>query len=109
MGVPPIRSVFIYRPYLNLIADGRRAPHRFRFPFSFEAAIVVERDFRNLQTLVANSQTVSDAVRNRFLENSQLPFIQYGRYRIVMQYVLPDGTETSTMTFYFYNFLRFNP
>ena len=109
MGVPPVRSVFIYRPYLNLIADGRRAPQRFRFPFSFEAAIEVEHDFRNLQSLVANSQTVAPAIRHRFLTNSRLPFIQYGRYRVVLEYVLPDGTVTSSTVFYFYNFLRFNP
>ena len=109
MGVPPIRSVFIYRPYLNLIADGRRAPQPFRFPFSFETAIVVEHDFRNLQNLVANSHTVPADVRQRFLRYSRLPFIQYGRYRIVMEYVLPDGTVTSSMPFYFYNFMRFNP
>ena len=108
MGVPPTRSVFIYRPFLNLIADGRRAPNRFRFPFSFEAAIVVEQDFRNLQSLVINSQTVAPAIRHRFLTNSQLPFIHYGRYRVILQYVLPDGTVTSSTPFSFYNFLRFN-
>ena len=108
MGVPPIRSVFVYRPYLNLIAEGRRPPQRFRFPFSFEASIVAELDFRNLQNLVHNP-AVPQAVRNRFWTTSQLPVIQYGRYRIVMEYVLPDGTVSSSTTFYFYNFLRFNP
>jgi hypothetical protein len=106
IGVPPVRSVFVYQPYLNLIADGAR-PQRFRFPFSFEAGIIVEQDFRNLQHLIANSNSVSADILHRFLTN-RLPFIQHGRYRVIMQYVLPDGTVTSSTEFYFNNFLLFN-
>ena len=106
MGVPPHRSVFIYRRYLDLIADGRRAPQTFRFPFTFETAIEVERDFRNLQHVITNNRDrVSPAILSRFI-NSNLPAISYGRYRVILEYVLPDGTVTSSTPFYFHIFLR---
>jgi hypothetical protein len=108
IGVPPVRSVFVYHPYLDLIADGARAPRQFRFPFAFEASIIAEQDFRNLQHLVGNNfNNVSAEVRERFL-NNRLPIIKYGRYRVVMEYVLPDGTVTSENEFSFNNFLLFN-
>jgi hypothetical protein len=105
IGVPPVRSVFVYRPYLNSIAGGAR-PQRFRFPFSFEAAIIAEQDFRNLQHEISNNRlNVPADVFHRFT-TGRLPLIQQGRYRIIMQYVLPDGTVTSSAEFYFNNFLE---
>ena len=107
IGVPPIKSVFTYEPYLNTIANGAR-PATFYFPFSYESAIVAERDFRDLQSQVVNNrQSVAPAIFQRFATGS-LPFIKYGKYKTILKYVLPDGTVTSSYIFYFDNFLRFN-
>jgi opacity protein-like surface antigen len=107
IGVPPVRSVYIYRPYLDLIADGGR-PKRFIFPFSYEANIVAERDFLDLRQQIANNrQSVPADVYSRFL-TSRFYFIKYGKYKVVLRYVLPDGTVTSSYDFYFNNFLLFN-
>lgn len=106
-GVPPVRSVFAYEPYLNLIADGNR-PTSFYFPFAYEASVVAERDFRDLQSSVVNNrQSVPSSVYQRFATGS-LPFVKYGKYKVIMKYVLPDGTVTSSYEFYFYNHLQFN-
>ncbi|MDR2129896.1 MAG: hypothetical protein LBP56_01785 [Odoribacteraceae bacterium] len=107
IGVPPVRSVFIYDPYLDLIADDARPP-KFYLPWAYESGIVVERDFRDLQSQVVNNRTrVSEGIYKRFATGS-LPFIKYGKYGVVMIYTLPDGTVTSSCDFYFNNFLRFN-
>jgi hypothetical protein len=108
IGVPPVRSVFAYTPYLGLISGGGKPGASFYFPYSYEAGVIAERDFRDLQSqVVYNHQTVSRDVYLRFATGS-LPVIKYGKYKVVMKYVLPNGTTTSSYDFYFNNFLRFN-
>ena len=107
IGVPPVKSVFVYEPYLNQISGGAR-PATFYFPFSYESSIVAERDFRDLQSQVVNNrQSVTQAIYQRFATGS-LPFIKYGKYKAILKYVLPDGTVTSSYVFYFDNFLEIN-
>lgn len=102
IGVPPIRSVFLYQPYLNSISGGSR-PQQFTFPFSYDSSIIAEQDYRDLMPQILNNRSrVPAAVYSRFL-NNRLPFIRKGRYKITLQYVLPDGTATSSSDFYFEN------
>ncbi|MDR0510540.1 MAG: hypothetical protein LBH06_05560, partial [Rikenellaceae bacterium] len=111
MGVPPVRSVSIYGPYLDLI-EGEARPKNFYFPLAYEAGIIAERDFRNLQSLVINNYArglngFSKTIYDRFSSGS-LPFIRKGFYKTVLRYTLPDGTTTSSCDFMFNNFLKFN-
>lgn len=107
IGVPPHKSVFVYSPALDLSGNARK-PERFFFPYSYEAAIVWEQDFRDMQSQVVNNRPLVDKdTYNRFA-TGHLPFIKKGRYRIIMKYVLPDGRQTSTYRFEYDNFLKLN-
>lgn len=107
VGVPPVRSVFVYQPYVDSYLKNE-AITNFDFPYSYETSIVYERDFRDLQGLVINNKSkVNNAVYQRFI-NGRLPFLKKGKYKTTLQYVLPNGVSTSSMDFYFNNFLKLN-
>lgn len=107
IGVPPVKSVFVYSPYLDLISENQY-PTKFFFPYSYETSIIWELDFRDLQSQVVNNRTLVDnATYLRFL-NGRLPFIKKGKYKTVLKYVLPDGKETTSYEFEFNNFLKLN-
>jgi hypothetical protein len=108
MGVPPIRSIFVYRPYFNAVSVKNR-PILFPFPYSYETAMVVELDYMDLYTQISNyRESVPANVYNRIVYGNWLPFIKYGEYKIILQYVLPDGTKTSSSEFNFMNFFEAN-
>lgn len=107
IGVPPHKSVFVYPPYLDLLTNARK-PERFFFPYSYEAPVVWEQDFRDLQSQVVNHRPLVDKeTYNRFAAG-RLPFIRKGKYKVIMKYVLPGGKQTSTYRFEYNNFLKLN-
>lgn len=106
-GVPPHKSVFVYKPYLDLLGENKNPTHFF-FPYSYEASILWELDFRDLQSQVVNNRSRVDSdTYMRFL-NGRLPFIKKGKYKTVLKYVLPDDKETGSYNFEFNNFLKLN-
>lgn len=107
IGVPPYRSVFVYSPYLDLLNNGQH-PKRFFFPYSYEAAIVWELDFRDIQSQVVNNPSLVDKETYRRFATGRLPFIKKGHYKVIMKYVLPNGKQTSTYQFDYNNFLKLN-
>lgn len=107
IGVPPHKSVFVYSPYLDLLNNPGK-PKRFFFPYSYEAAIVWEQDFRDMQSQVVNNRPLVDKdTYNRFA-TGRLPFIRKGKYKVMMKYALPGGKQTSTYRFEYNNFLKLN-
>lgn len=107
VGVPPVKSVFVYSPYLDLISENKY-PTKFFFPYSYETSIIWELDFRDLQSQVVNNRSrVDNDTYMRFL-NGRLPFIKKGKYKTVLKYVLPGGKETTAYGFEFNNFLKLN-
>lgn len=107
IGVPPHKSVFIYSPYLDALKDNPN-PTNFYFPYSYEASIICEYDFRDLQSQIVNNRHMVDSdTYLRFL-NGRLPFIKKGKYKTILKYVLPNGKETTSYGFEFNNFLLFN-
>lgn len=107
IGVPPHKSVFVYSPYLDLLNNGQM-PKRFFFPYSYEAAIVWELDFRDIQSQVVNNPSLVDKETYRRFATGRLPFIKKGKYKVIMKYVLPNGKQTSTYKFDYNNFLKLN-
>lgn len=107
IGVPPVRSVFVYQPYVDSYLKNNSIT-QFDFPYSYETAIIYERDFRDLQGLVVNNRSRVDAATYQRFANGRLPFFKKGRCKTVLEYRLPNGQNTSSTDFYFNNFLRLN-
>ncbi|MDR2816144.1 MAG: hypothetical protein LBB62_05525 [Proteiniphilum sp.] len=107
VGVPPYKSVFTYSPYVLDLQKGVRSTN-FWFPYTYEASIYFEQDFRNLQSVIVNNRNkVSPAIYERFAAGD-LPFLKKGMYKVTLQYVLPDGKVSSSTSFEFNNFLNLN-
>jgi hypothetical protein len=107
VGVPPFKSVFIYAPYVLDMQKGAKSAN-FWFPYTYEASIYFEQDFRNLQSMIVNNRNrVSSAIYSRFATGN-LPFLKKGMYKVTLQYVLPNGKVSSSTNFEFNNFLNLN-
>lgn len=107
IGVPPYMSIFTYPPYLLSLQKGIKSSS-FWFPYAYESSIYFERDFRDLQSVIVNNRSrVSSAIYNRFA-GGDMPFLKKGKYKVVLQYVLPNGETSSSANFEFDNFLNLN-
>lgn len=107
LGVPPHRALALSAGYLPHLQRGATSP-TFRFPFAYEVYKQVYQDYRDLQSSIVNSRgVISSDIYRRFVLNG-LPILKAGKYRIVISYILPDGTETSKVDFYYNNYLKLN-
>lgn len=108
IGVPPYGAFSPSQTYLSKLSGGGLNANSFRFPFTFDAALVSHRDYRDLQSSVVNHSTeVSPEVYRRFILGS-LPVLKYGKYKTWLQYVLPDGSVSSRVEFFYRNPLKLN-
>lgn len=108
IGVPPYYSVFPNQRYLSALSDGVPSEN-FVFPYTYEASVIAGLDYQNLQSLVLNNRDKVEAdVYRRFATGSGLPFLKKGLYKVILTYVLPDGTEIAKDEFLFNNFLNLN-
>lgn len=108
IGVPPYGAFSPSQTYLSKLTGGGLNANSFRFPFTFDAALVSYRDYRDLQSSVVNRSTeVSPEIYRRFILGN-LPVLQYGKYKTWIQYVLPDGSVSSRVEFFYRNPLKLN-
>ena len=54
-----------------------------------------------------NMGQVSPDVYRRFIFSS-LPILKYGKYKVWISYILPDGSVSSRVEYFFYNPLKLN-
>ncbi|MBQ7550470.1 MAG: hypothetical protein IJT04_02945 [Bacteroidales bacterium] len=107
-GVPPYKAFSPSEKYLSALNAQAVNLNRFRFPFTFEAALVSFIDFRDLQNTIINSRNiVAPQIYSRFAGGT-LPILKKGEYQTTVSYVLPDGTITSSVQFIFTNPLNLN-
>lgn len=108
IGVPPYRAFSPSQTYLSKLSDGSLRVASFRFPFTYDAGLVAHRDYRDLQGSIVNSLgQVSPEVYRRFIFGT-LPVLKYGKYKAWISYVLPDGSASSRVEYFFHNPLKLN-
>ena len=108
IGVPPYRAFSPSQTYLSKLGDGSLRVASFRFPFTYDVGLVAYRDYRDLQgSIVNNMGQVSPDVYRRFIFSS-LPILKYGKYKVWISYILPDGSVSSRVEYFFYNPLKLN-
>ena len=93
---------------MSQLSDGTLNQQAYRFPFTFLASRVVFADFSDLQGLVVNNpELVGRSIYERFALGT-LPVLRHGKYKTLVNYVLPNGTISSTMPILYNNNLKFN-
>ena len=108
VGVPPYNAFSPSRIYLSAMQNDGVNPSLFRFPFTFDVALVSFNDYRDLQNSIINHKSdVTPQVYNRFVTRS-LPVLKKGKYQSIISYILPDGTVTSSYDFIYINHLNLN-
>ena len=108
IGVLPYRAFSPSQTYLSKLSDGSLRVASFRFPFTYDAGLVAYRDYRDLQGSIVNSLgQVSPEVYRRFIFGT-LPVLKYGKYKAWISYVLPDGSVSSRVEYFFHNPLKLN-
>lgn len=108
IGVPPYKAFSPSRNYLSALNAQAVNLTRFRFPFTFETALVSYNDYRDLQNSIINSRDiVTPQIYSRFVLGT-LPVLKKGKYKTTISYVLPDGTTTSSVHFIYTNPLNLN-
>jgi hypothetical protein len=107
-GVPPAKALPLMTTYLNRIESGEFSGLVTKnFPYYYNLPEVYKTDFIDLQSQVVNSYlgNSSNPAYKRFAAG-YFPFILPGYYKIKLQYVLPGGTQGTSSTFDYYNFIN---
>jgi hypothetical protein len=108
LGLVPEKAMLIMPSYIAQASQGAittwiktRIPYLYDLPFAYKA------DFVELQTKAAQAYIYTlDAAKYNTLMSSTFPFMRYGNYKVRYEYILPDGTKTSTAMFDYYNSLK---
>ncbi len=110
IGLPPTRALPIKSDYLSSIKNEQYTGLVTRnFPYYYNLPYVYKQDFIDIQSQVINGYIKSDGTSWTAYEKfskARFPFISSEKYRIYMQYILPDGTKGSRASFDFYNFVK---
>ncbi|MCF6402642.1 hypothetical protein L3C95_11170 [Chitinophaga filiformis] len=104
-GVAPSKAFILMPTYLAEASTGKVTSWiKTRLPYLYNLPDVYNLDFVELQNKVVNRfMGTEDAPKYAYLINGHFPFIRYGAYKVKYQYVLPDGTKTSSAVFNYHN------
>ncbi|SFE58691.1 hypothetical protein SAMN05518672_10819 [Chitinophaga sp. CF118] len=104
-GVTPSKAFILMPTYLAEASTGKVTSWiKTRLPYLYDLPQVYSLDFNELQYKVVNRfMGTEEAPKYAYLINGHFPFIRYGAYKVKYQYVLPDGTKTSSAIFNYHN------
>lgn len=105
LGLTPSKALLLTPTYLAEASAGKVTSWiKTRLPYIYDLPQVYKLDFAELQYKVVNKYMGSlDASKYSYLINGHFPFIRYGTYKVQYQYVLPDGTKTSSAVLNYHN------
>jgi hypothetical protein len=105
LGVTPSKALILTPTYLAEASTGKVTSWiKTRLPYIYDLPQVYKLDFTELQYKVVNRYLGKpDASKYSYLINGHFPFIRYGTYKVQYQYVLPDGTKTSSAVLEYHN------
>lgn len=105
LGIVPAKAMMIMPSYLaEATAGDVKSWIKTRLPYLYNLPMIYKMDFLDLQFQVVNKYLFSpDKQQYDYLINGQFPLMRYGTYKVRYQYVLPDGTRTSSAVFDYHN------
>ena len=105
LGITPSKALLLTPAYLAEATTGKVTSWiKTRLPYIYDLPQVYKQDFVELQYKVVNKFLgTTDAYKYDYLINGHFPFIRYGTYKVQYQYVLPDGTKTSSAVLDYHN------
>lgn len=105
LGITPSKAFILMPTYLAEASTGKVTSWiKTRLPYLYNLPQIYRLDFTELQYKVVNRYLDKpDAAKYAYLINGHFPFIRYGAYKVKYQYVLPDGTKTSSAVFNYHN------
>lgn len=89
---------------MDELDNNKLNPNSFYFPFTFYAPVTAKSDYYDLRDKVVDYFPPNSPIYIRFVTSS-MPVIPSGKYKAKLTYTLPDGTESSTADFEYYNHL----
>lgn len=104
-GLPPLRALTLSDVYLaELQSNIYNGAASTSLPFIYNLPLVYKEDFLDLQNQVVNRFLGTPQQKQyEYLINGYYPFIRQGNYKVVYQYVFPDGTKGSHAIFNYPN------
>jgi len=109
LGLPPVRAVDPLQWYpVYTVTDPNNYLLKERVPFRYLLALTYKEDFIDIQYKVVNAYLgnptayAQQIAQYDYIINGIFPYMKQGNYNTKINYVLPDGTVTST-TDYMYN------
>ncbi|WP_110049901.1 hypothetical protein [Chitinophaga sp. S165] len=104
-GVTPSKAFIVMPTYLAEASTGKVTSWiKTRLPYLYNLPQIYAQDYKELQYNVTNRYMgTEEAAKYDYLINGRFPFIRYGAYKVKYQYVLPDGTKTSSAVFNYHN------
>ncbi|RFM36806.1 hypothetical protein [Chitinophaga silvisoli] len=105
LGIPPGKALILTPTYLAEASTGKVTSWiKTRLPYIYDLPLIYKQDFVELQFKVVNKFLGKpDAAKYSYLINGHFPFMRFGTYKVKYQYVLPDGTKTSSAVFEYQN------
>src|SRR5690606_34752386 len=106
-GVPPKRAVPILAYYLSSAQnDVNQDWMKSNFPYFYNLPLLYKQDWVDLQSQILNDYVDGLIPRGSeaasFLDKD-FYFMRYGKYTIIMQYILPGGVKGSSYQYDFKN------
>lgn len=105
LGIPPGKALILTPTYLAEASTGKVTSWiKTRLPYIYDLPLIYKQDFVELQFKVVNKFLGKpNAAKYSYLINGHFPFMRFGTYKVKYQYVLPDGTKTSSAVFEYQN------
>lgn len=105
LGIVPSKSLILTPAYLAEASNGKVTSWiRTRLPYIYDLPQIYKLDFTDLQYQLVNRYLgTPEAPRYEYLINGHFPFIRFGTYKVKYQYVLPDGSKTSSAVLDYHN------
>jgi len=107
-GTPPAKALPIFSSYLTEVENGHYTGYASRyFPFVYALPQVYQEDFYNLQNQLVNRFVGTPTLAQYgSIVNNICPSFSAGTYTVKFQYVLPDGTPGSGVSFDYLHTIR---
>lgn len=111
LGISPKKALSIKSSYLtSLEKNQNKTLIQTHFPFEYDLPRIYKQDFIDLRNQVLKDFTnnvISGAHPAMRLLDGDYLFMRYGKYEMVLKYVLPGGIEASQAKFDFKNPLEY--
>jgi hypothetical protein len=105
--IPPIKAIPVNTAYLTQIENGNNNDlANTHFPYIYNLPLIYKDDYIDLREQIINKYPDNPPTELLRFYQGSFPFIIYGYYEIVVQYILPGETQGTKCPFEYYNFIK---